>query len=136
MSDIEIHEHVLVDGETGRLGSPVRHENWNSLHRYIAKHNEYSDWEAQLYEEGQKGEVKPRLFGSQAERRRWLKQILVRLPGFPLITFFYHYILKMGFLDGRAGLIYCTLKGVQRFHAKAKWYELRTQNKGKSCDQQ
>ncbi len=101
MSDIEIHEHVLVDGETGWLGSPVRHENWNSLHRYIAKHNEYSDWEAQLYEEGQKGEVKPRLFGSQAERRRWLKQILVRLPGFPLITFFYHYILKMGFLDGR-----------------------------------
>jgi hypothetical protein len=30
----------------------------------------------------------------------------------------------MGFLDGRPGLIYCTLKGVQRFHAKAKWYEL------------
>ena len=39
MSDIEVHEHVVVDGSTGRLKNPVRHENWNSLDRYISKHN-------------------------------------------------------------------------------------------------
>jgi glycosyltransferase involved in cell wall biosynthesis len=125
MSDIEVHEHVVVDGKVGRLSAPIRHENWNSLHRYIAKHNEYSDWEARVYfEGGDGGEVKPRLFGSQAERRRWLKKRFIRLPGFPLLTFFYHYLFKLGFLDGRAGLIYCTLKGIQRFHAKAKLYEM------------
>ena len=126
MSDIEVHEHVVCDGRVGRLRSPVRHENWNSLFRFIAKHNEYSEWEARVYHEGEAGEMKPRLFGgTQAQRRRWLKQRMIRVPGFPLITFLYHYVLKLGFLDGRAGLIYCALKGVQRLHAKAKWYELR-----------
>lgn len=125
MSDIEVHEHVVVDGEVGRLNAPIRHENWNSLYRYIAKHNEYSDWEARVYfEGGGGGEVEPKLFGSQAERRRWLKKKFIGLPGFPLITFCYHYFFKLGFLDGRAGLVYCTLKGIQRFHAKAKLYEL------------
>ncbi|WP_118837991.1 glycosyltransferase family 2 protein [Salinibacter ruber] len=124
MSDIEIHEHVVVDGEVGRLQHPVRHENWNSLYRYIEKHNEYSEWEARLYHEGDSGAVEPDLFGNQAQRRRWLKDLLVRVPGFPLITFLYHYVLRLGFLDGKPGFIYCVLKGVQRFHAKAKWYEL------------
>ena len=127
MSDIEVHEHVVVDGEVGRLKSPIRHENWNSLYRYIAKHNEYSEWEARVYLEGHGGEVEPRLFGSQAERRRYLKARFVKLPGFPMATFLWHYVVKMGFLDGKAGLIYCGLKGVQRFHSKAKLYELQLQ---------
>ena len=124
MGDVEVHEHVVVDGRVGRLRSPIRHENWNSLYRYIEKHNEYSQWEARVYLEGGTGEVTPTLFGGQAQRRRWLKDRLVRVPGFPLLTFLYHYVLKAGFLDGRPGLIYCALKGVQRFHAKAKLYEL------------
>lgn len=127
MSDIEVHEHVVVDGRVGRLRNPIRHENWNSLYRYIAKHNEYSEWEAKVYLEGQQGEVEPSLWGNQAQRRRWLKQFLVRFPGFPVMTFLYHYVFKLGFLDGRPGLIYCGLKGVQRFHAKAKLYELEQQ---------
>lgn len=125
MSDIEVHEHVVVDGPVGRLSNPVRHENWNSLYRYIEKHNEYSEWEARVYHEGRSDDVEPSLFGNQAQRRRWLKQKLVRLPGFPLLTFFYRYVIRLGFLDGKPGFIYCALKGVQRFHAKAKLYELQ-----------
>lgn len=128
MSDIEIHEHVIVRGATGRLKSPIRHENWNSLYRYIEKHNAYSQWEARVYFEGWEGEVGPSLFGNQAQRRRWLKIRLVRVPGFPILTFLYHYVARAGFLDGRAGLIYCALKGIQRFHAKAKLYEIQTQS--------
>lgn len=124
MSDIEVHEHVVVDGDVGRLQHPIRHENWNSLYRYIEKHNEYSEWEAQVYHQGDEGALEPSLFGNQAQRRRWLKQALVQVPGFPLLTFLYHYVLRLGFLDGKPGFIYCVLKGIQRFHAKAKWYEL------------
>lgn len=130
MSDIEVHEHVVVDGKVGRLISPVRHENFNSLYRYIEKHNEYSEWEARVYMEGEDGDIKPSWRGTQAQRRRWLKQWAVRMPGFPLITFLYHYVFKLGFLDGRPGLIYCGLKGVQRFHSKAKLYELQVNETG------
>lgn len=124
MSDIEVHEHVVVDGPVGRLRHPIRHENWNSLYRYIEKHNEYSQWEARVYRDGHDGEVEATLLGGQAGRRRWLKKKLARVPGFPLLTFAYHYFFRLGFLDGRPGFIYCTLKAIQRFHARAKWYEM------------
>lgn len=127
MSDIEVHEHVVVDGKVGRLRHPVRHENWNSLYRYIEKHNEYSQWEASVLVERVQGEMSPSLFGSQAQRRRWLKSKLFRFPGFPVLTFVYHYFMRLGFLDGRAGLVYCGLKAVQRFHSKAKAYEMTLQ---------
>lgn len=124
ISVIEVHQHVVVDEPVGRLRHPVRHENFNSLHHYIEKHNKYSDWDARLHHEGKTGGVQPSLFGNQSERRRWLKNLLFRLPGFPVITFLYHYIIRLGFLDGRPGLIYCAFKGIQRFHSKAKLYEL------------
>ena len=128
MSDIEIHEHVIVDGRVGRLRQPIRHENFNSLFRYIEKHNEYSEWEARVYHEGLSGELPPAFWGTQAQRRRWLKSKLFRVPGFSVMTFVYHYIVRLGFLDGRSGLIYCSLKGIQRFHAKSKLYEVELQS--------
>lgn len=123
MGDIEVHEHVVVDGEVGRLRHPVRHENWNSLFRYIEKHNEYSEWEARVYRESTDEDLAPSLTGNQAQRRRWLKKKLIRMPGLSLLVFCYHYFFRFGFLDGRPGLIYCALKAVQIVHAKAKMYE-------------
>lgn len=125
MSDIEVHEHVVVDGPTARLRHPVMHENWNSLDRYIAKHNEYSNWEAHVFLHGADESMRPSLFGNQAQRRRWLKQTLLMLPGSPLLRFLYVYVLRLGLLDGRAGLTYAMFKLVQTFHVKAKIHELR-----------
>lgn len=124
MSDIEIHEHVVAAGKTGRLKNPVRHENINSLGRYIEKHNEYSNWEAKVFREGTSGELRPSPWGVQAQRRRWLKHIVLRFPGSPLLMFLYKYLLKMGLLDGVPGLIYCCFQAIQVFHVKAKLFEI------------
>jgi glycosyltransferase involved in cell wall biosynthesis len=124
-SVIEVHQHVVVDGSVGKIRNPVRHENFNSLHRYIEKHNRYSEWEARLHYESADGEVQPSPFGNQAQRRRWLKHKLFHVPGYSVIKFLYHYVLRLGFLDGRPGLIYAAFKGVQNFHIKAKLYELK-----------
>ena len=51
-------------------------------------------------------------------------QEIVRRPGFAIFVFSYKYFLRLGFLDGVPGLIYCGLQGVQFFHIKAKIYEL------------
>jgi glycosyltransferase involved in cell wall biosynthesis len=128
MADIEIHEHVVVKGPTAELRNALLHHNVDSLSRYILKHNEYSNWEARvlLRPEGDAEEVSANLFGTQAQRRRWLKRNLYRLPGSPVLLFLYRYILRLGFLDGVPGLIYCTFQAVQMFHSKAKIYELRT----------
>ena len=127
MADIEIHEHVVVDGPTAELRNALVHHNVDSLSRYILKHNEYSNWEARvlLRSEGDSEEVSADLFGTQAQRRRWLKRNLYRLPGSPVLLFLYRYFVRLGFLDGVPGLIYCTFQAVQMFHSKAKIYELQ-----------
>ena len=127
MADMEIHEHIVVEGATARLRNPVIHRNVESLSRYIQKHNEYSNWEAKVWlnKEISSAELPPSLFASQAQRRRWLKLKFLEVPGSPLAFFLYKYVLRLGFLDGVPGLIYCVLQGIQLFHVKAKIYELK-----------
>jgi len=127
MADMEVHEHVVVEGRTARLKHPFLHHNVESLSRYIRKHDEYSNWEARVWLESdaQPPEIRPDLLGSQAQRRRWLRKNFFALPGSPLFFFLYKYIFCLGFLDGTPGLIYCALQGIQFFHIKAKIYELR-----------
>ena len=127
MADMEVHEHVIADGPTAELRNPLVHHNVESLSRYIQKHDEYSNWEARVLsrEDESSEEMRASLFGTQAQRRRWLKRKLYRLPGSPVLLFLYRYVFRLGFLDGVPGLIYCTFQAVQMFHTKAKIYELR-----------
>jgi glycosyltransferase involved in cell wall biosynthesis len=127
MADMEVHEHVVVEGATARLQNPLVHHNVESLSRYIQKHDEYSNWESHvLLQRGDDKELPPSLMGTQAQRRRWLKRKLFALPGSPVLLFLYRYVLRLGFLDGVPGLIYCGFQAVQMFHAKAKIYELKS----------
>lgn len=125
MADMEIHEHVVVDGPTARLKNPLEHHNVESLSRYIRKHDEYSNWEAKVWVEGEATDIKPAFWGTQAQRRRWLKTKFLRLPCAPVWFFFFKYVLGLGFLDGVPGLIYCGFQAVQIFHVKAKICEMR-----------
>ncbi|HEV2397078.1 MAG TPA: glycosyltransferase family 2 protein [Candidatus Sulfotelmatobacter sp.] len=131
MADMEIHEHVVVDGPTGRLANPLIHHNVESLSRYIQKHDEYSNWEARVLLQGSRSdaELPASFWGTQAQRRRWLKRKLYALPGSPVLLFLYRYIFRGGFLDGVPGLIYCGFQAIQMFHTKAKMYELRSKTK-------
>jgi len=133
MADMEIHEHIVLEGgvnaRTAYLKHPLMHHNVESLSRYIRKHDEYSNWEAKVWlqGEGSAQDLAPSFFGSQAQRRRWLRKKFFALPGSPAFFFLYKYIFCLGFLDGIPGLIYCGLQGVQFFHIKAKIYELQVQ---------
>jgi glycosyltransferase involved in cell wall biosynthesis len=127
MADMEVHEHIVVDGKTAKLRHPLLHHNVESLSHYIRKHDEYSNWDARVWLAGEASsrELPPSLFGSQAQRHRWLRKKLFAIPGSPLLFFFYKYIFRLGLLDGVPGLIYCTLQGIQFFHIKAKIYEFK-----------
>ena len=129
MADMEVHEHIVVNGATRKLIHPLIHHNVESLSRYIQKHNEYSNWEARVWLDDSRSknddEIQPSLWGTQAQRRRWLRRRFLALPGSPFLFFLYKYMLRLGFLDGVPGLIYCTMQGIQFFHIKAKIYELK-----------
>jgi glycosyltransferase involved in cell wall biosynthesis len=131
MADMEVHEHVVAESSDriGKLKHALLHHNVESLSHYIQKHDKYSNWDARVWFEGEGNarDLAPSLFGSQAQRRRWLRKTFFSVPGSPILFFLYKYIFCLGFLDGVPGLIYCGLQGIQFFHVKAKIYELKTQ---------
>jgi glycosyltransferase involved in cell wall biosynthesis len=131
MCDMEVHEHIVVDGSTATLKNPVIHNNVESLDRYISKHNQYSNWDAAVWMRGNESrELPPSLLGNQAQRRRWLRKLFFSMPGLSIGLFLYRYFLRLGLLDGTPGLIYCAFQAMQMFNVKAKIYELQqTQRK-------
>ena len=131
--DVELHEWVRVAGSVGRLRSVIIHRDVEDLHHHFHRHNVYSDWEALLRtryrNRDRAGEVQPRLLGSPVERRRLFKRLFLALPGKPWIYFFYSYVLRGGFLDGRAGFIYNVLKSFYWYQISIKEYEIRSRQR-------
>lgn len=129
--DMEVHERLLVTGTVGRLRTPLIHEDFKGLEAYIARHNRYSSWEASLRSEylrtGNYGKsaIRPRLLGNSQERRRFLKKLALRVPFEPQLWFIYHFLLRLGFLEGREGLIASQIRASYISQVRAKMYELR-----------
>lgn len=129
--DMEIHERLIVDGTIRTLKTPLVHEDFKGLEAYIARHNAYSTWEARLrstyLQSGRYGDetIRPRLFGNSQERRRFLKKIVLRIPFEPAIWFFYHYVVRLGILEGRAGLIASQIRASYIAQVRAKIHEER-----------
>ena len=131
-------EHIrLFDGETITIeeGDQVD-ANLNDLTWWTEKHNGYAtremiDMLMMEYEfDAKTKEVEPKFFGTEEQRKRWLKQKYLKTPFFirPFINFFLRYILKAGFLDGKEGFIWHILQGFwYRMLVDAKIYEYKKQ---------
>lgn len=129
-------EHIrLSDGTTVTVedGNQVD-ANLNDLTWWTEKHNGYASREMAdmlLMEYGlddQAREVQPKFWGTEEQRKRWLKLKYVKAPLFvrPFLNFCYRYVLKAGFLDGKAGFIWHILQGFwYRMLVDAKIYELK-----------
>ena len=73
-------------------------------------------------------EVEPKFFGTEEQRKRWLKLKYIKTPLFvrPFANFFIRYILKGGFLDGKEGFIWHILQGFwYRMLVDSKIYEIK-----------
>lgn len=123
--DNEVHEHIIVQGRTGRLRAEMDHYAFPSVGVFVEKHNRYSNWEARLQVEGLTAAAGGRLQSGRVRFTRMLKAVALRLPCRPLLRFLYVYIFQGGFLDGRAGYYFARLHGVYELLAVAKAHELR-----------
>ncbi|QLQ65041.1 MULTISPECIES: glycosyltransferase family 2 protein [Providencia] len=117
-------EHIkLTRGSVIKFKHDIVDDNLNSLTWWIEKHNNYATREAAdtlniIYQFSSSCGISPKLCGTQEQRKRFLKLQYVKLPLFirPILYFFYRYIIKLGFLDGKRGLIWHLLQGF--------WYRL------------
>ena len=73
------------------------------------------------------------LFGNAVERRRFFKRrVYPKLPGRWIWRFVWMYFIRLGILDGRAGLEYCLLMSCYELFTTLKLNELRRQAEGRS----
>ena len=126
-------EHIkLFQGKTVQMQQDLVDHNLNNLTWWTQKHNLYAirevidllnikynfrDFEA----------VEPKLLGTQEQRKRYLKVKYASLPLFtrPIFYFIYRYFLRLGFIDGKQGLMWHFLQGFwYRFLIDAKIYEI------------
>jgi len=127
-------EHIVLStGGTTRFQHDFIDYNRKGLTFWIDKHNHWALGEmmdtmgamglAQLPD----NTVRPSLLGTQEQQTRWLKlNVYARVPLFarPIMYFLYRYFVRLGFLDGKEGLIFHFLQGCwYRFLVDAKIYE-------------
>jgi glycosyltransferase involved in cell wall biosynthesis len=132
--DNEVHEHIVVQGETGRLRCEMDHYAFPSIDVFVEKHNRYSNWEARLqHERRQASGHAPSaasssagaLQSSRVRLLRRLKALSHHLPFRPTLRFLYVYLLQGGIWDGRAGYYFARLHGFYEFLSVAKAAELQ-----------
>lgn len=123
-----------TDGPEGRLENHFLHFSFNKgLEHWFEKHNKYSAWEARetLRSLARGGFAWRSLFSPSAvERRRALKELSFRVPCRPMLRFLYMYLWRGGFLDGRAGLLYCRMIAAYELMIVAKIDEMRRREEG------
>jgi glycosyltransferase involved in cell wall biosynthesis len=105
-----VHETLQVEGPTAVLDGALLHDAYPTLAGYIAQMNRYSSLGAEMAV-------------SEGKRSFSAADIVLR----PALTFLYNYVVRLGFLDGREGLLLHLYHAVYVSWKYAKAWELGRQ---------
>ena len=133
IEDRYMDEHCIIyEGRTVEVTHDSLHHDYKGLSAWIEKHNNYSTREMQDYlnslangaATGLKAEHD---LDAKAKFKRFLRwKVYYKFPaGFRAWAYyFYRYYIRLGFLDGKEGKIFCFLQAYwYRFLVDAKIYE-------------
>ena len=124
-----VWEHFSAGAKIGKIDQPYDHyANSKGFTDWLKRHDRYSSWDADKINKyllshdddafGTSRKLKLRTWGA----RFW--------PIRPLARFIQMYILRLGFLEGRAALAFCFLYAFYEFMTVVKIVERRRLNKG------
>lgn len=125
----------IPDGAVDKVEGFLDHYPFSKGFKFwIQRHLSYADMEALTrvkdLEKGTSFSLKKALFSSDfTEKRYHQKGIFYKLPGRPLIKWFYMVIIRRAFLDGGAGITYATLQSIYEYFIVLKSSELIKQKK-------
>lgn len=120
----------IPSGPVGQVSGYLDHFPFSKgLGHWVERHNQYSTLEAQQIVANRRSQTPFRLRAALLERdfhrRRFhQKELFYRMPMRPLIRFLYLYVVRRGFLDGRAGYIYARLQAFYEYLIVLKTREL------------
>jgi hypothetical protein len=93
--DREVHARLITTGEVGKCEVPILHFTVKNLDDFFLRMMRYSDLELMAREKQ----------NSSNEVKAILRSIIIKLPFQPTVRFFYSYVIRLGFMDGRLGFL-------------------------------
>jgi glycosyltransferase involved in cell wall biosynthesis len=132
-------QHYILNGRSCLVKkADMTSKVCDNLNEFVAGHNKWAFLEAiDIVNKRSSGEVKNKFTGSPIETTRWLKNnVFQKTPLFlrSFAYFIYRYLFKLGFLEGKEGLIFHILQAFWfRFLVDAKVYELKKGMSTKQC---
>jgi len=114
-----VGERACVDGPVRRLSNDIVDEDRKGLAAWLHKHVRYAELEAQRRGRAAAMSQRVRALRYRSNTRPLIRTVLKdvifpSVPARPVALFAYMYVLRLGLLDGMAGLRFCF------YHA---WYE-------------
>lgn len=107
-------QHFYVTtGQTQKLCGYMIDDLKMSLSEWTVRHNRWSDAEvAEQTGELTTNRIAGKFSGNPVERKRFLRETYDACPLFvrSFVLFFYRYIIRLGFLDGRVGFVFYVLQ--------------------------
>ena len=109
-----VHEGVNVDGPVAKLTAPLLHYSYRNISHHVGKIDSFTTLAArQMFERG---------------RRTNVLSVVARA----FLKFAKMFFLRLGFLDGRAGVVVCVMGSFYEFLKYAKLLELQSAEKKKN----
>ncbi|MCX7703758.1 MAG: glycosyltransferase family 2 protein, partial [Planctomycetota bacterium] len=97
-----VHADVILNGTCGKIKAPLYHETYSTLDEYFEKFTRYTK------------------LAAEDARIRGMKPSFFNLIARPCARFIRQYLLQLGFLDGKEGLLLCTLSAFSAFSKYAR----------------
>jgi len=116
-----------VQGEIGNLQHDLIDENLKGIGDWFDRQNRYASKEAEYELDQEKKGLRPSELFSSAPlvKRAALKRLAGRMPARGLIYFSYSYFLRFGFMDGKAGFVFCLMKAWYQSQIAIRKYDNR-----------
>lgn len=95
--DLLVHEEIQTNGQVGKLKNKIHHNTYTKLGNILTKVEKYSSW------------------GAYDRVNKTKKITIFHLMVKPFFRFFRHYIIKLGILDGKEGLIISVISSYNVF---------------------
>jgi len=118
MTELEVHYQPEATGEVGRTAGLLAHHDLDPVRTWFERHNKYSDWEAYIHAD-------PAMRRSVRSSKSQQGQRFDVVPFKPFAFWVYSYIVRGGFLDGRAGLDYAVALATYYWQIGLKTRELQ-----------
>lgn len=128
----------IPDGPVGDVSGYLDHFPFSKgIAHWLERHNSYSSFEARQILENRAAHREFSLLQAFVakelhERRFHQKELFYRLPARPLVKLILLYMIRGGFLDGRAGFTYSVLQAMYEYMIVLKTRELETSGSAKS----